>query len=286
MRVLVTGAGGQLGRELCETGKGWTAGDEPLDIVGLDRRQLDVTDPSACREAIAAYRPDAVIHAAAWTAVDRAEEEPDEAFRVNAAGTRNMAVAAREGGAKFCYVSTDYVFDGRSSVPYSEYDLPNPLNVYGKSKLAGERLTQSLADRWFIVRTSWVYGAYGANFVNTMLRLGAERETVRVVRDQIGSPTWTRDLAEFLLRLVTTEGYGIYHATNAGHCSWYEFAKAIFEEKGLPATVVPCTTDEFPRPAPRPAYSVLDHAAIRYHRLPAMRHWREALREFLHGKGH
>jgi len=275
MRVLVTGAGGQLGRELC------SMTDGQVEVVGLDRRALDVTDLARCREAIAAYLPDAVIHAAAYTAVDRAEEEPDEAFRVNAAGTRNMSLAAREGQAKFCYISTDYVFDGRASAPYNEYDAPNPLNVYGKSKLAGERLAQSLSDRWFVVRTSWVYGAHGANFVKTMLRLGAERGRVQVVADQKGSPTWAKDLAAFLLALVSTEAYGIYHATNAGHCSWYEFARAIFEEKGMRVEVVPCTTEEFPRPARRPAYSVLDGAAVRYNGLPAMRHWREALREFL-----
>jgi len=275
MRVLVTGAGGQLGRELCAMAGG------SAEVIGLERSALDVTDLARCREAVGAYRPDAVIHAAAYTAVDRAEVEPDEAFRVNAAGTRNMALAAREGRAKFCYISTDYVFDGRAAAPYNEYDAPNPLNVYGKSKLAGERLAQSLTDRWFVVRTSWVYGANGANFVKTMLRLGAERGRVQVVADQTGSPTWAKDLAVFLLALVSTEAYGIYHAANAGHCSWYEFAKAIFEEKGMPVEVVPCTTEEFPRPARRPAYSVLDGAAVRYNGLPAMRHWREALREFL-----
>jgi len=275
MRVLVTGAGGQLGRELCAMAGG------SAEVIGLERSALDVTDLARCREAVGAYRPDAVIHAAAYTAVDRAEVEPDEAFRVNAAGTRNMALAAREGRAKFCYISTDYVFDGRAAAPYNEYDAPNPLNVYGKSKLAGERLAQSLTDRWFVVRTSWVYGAHGANFVKTMLRLGAERGWVQVVADQTGSPTWAKDLAVFLLALVSTEAYGIYHAANAGHCSWYEFAKAIFEEKGMPVEVVPCTTEEFPRPARRPAYSVLDGAAVRYNGLPAMRHWREALREFL-----
>jgi len=277
MRVLVTGAGGQLGRELCALDGG------PAEVIGLDRRALDVTDLAQCREAIGAYRPDAVIHAAAYTAVDRAEEEPDEAFRVNAAGTRNIALAAREGKAKFCYISTDYVFDGRTSSPYTEYDATNPLNVYGKSKLAGERMTEAFADRWFIVRTSWVYGAHGNNFVKTMLRLGAELGRVTVVADQTGAPTWTKDLAEFLLVLVSTDCYGIYHAANAGQCSWYEFARAIYEEKGMRVEVASCTTEEFPRPARRPAYSVLDGAAVRHNGLPAMRHWREALREFLQG---
>ncbi|WP_019005361.1 dTDP-4-dehydrorhamnose reductase [Cohnella laeviribosi] len=273
--LLVTGANGQLGQELVRMGT------EKIRIVGYGRDRLDITNLDQCREVIADIRPDAIIHAAAYTAVDKAESEPDEAYRINALGTRNLAIAAREQAAKLCYISTDYVFDGIGAAPYNEYDNTNPQSVYGKSKRAGEILLQSLADRYFIVRTSWVYGKYGNNFVKTMLKLASERDSVTVVADQIGSPTYTYDLAQFLIELVQTERYGVYHASNTGSCSWYEFAKAIFEESGIPIRTEPCTTEQFPRPAPRPAYSVMDHSAIRQNGFKDLRPWREALRAFL-----
>jgi dTDP-4-dehydrorhamnose reductase len=273
--LLVTGANGQLGQELVRMGT------EKIRIVGYGRDRLDITNLDQCREVIADIRPDAIIHAAAYTAVDKAESEPDEAYRINALGTRNLAIAAREQAAKLCYISTDYVFDGTGTAPYNEYDNTNPQSVYGKSKRAGEILLQSLADRYFIVRTSWVYGKYGNNFVKTMLKLASERDSVTVVEDQIGSPTYTYDLAQFLIELVQTERYGVYHASNTGSCSWYEFAKAIFEESGIPIRTEPCTTEQFPRPAPRPAYSVMDHSAIRQNGFKDLRPWREALRAFL-----
>lgn len=273
--VLVTGANGQLGQELVHLE------DNRVRIVGYGRQDLDVTNLQNCREVISKLRPDAIIHAAAYTAVDRAESDADEAYRINAAGTRNLALAASEQGAKICYISTDYVFDGKASQPYNEYDNTNPQSVYGKSKRAGEVLLQSLSDRYFIVRTSWVYGKYGNNFVKTMLKLAGEREFVSVVHDQFGSPTYTYDLARFLVELVQTEAYGIYHASNTDTCTWFDFAQAIFEEKGCTIRVEPCTTEQFPRPAPRPAFSVMDHSAIRQNDLPELRPWREALRAFL-----
>ncbi|CAM3201680.1 dTDP-4-dehydrorhamnose reductase [Paenibacillus lupini] len=276
LKVVVTGANGQLGRELVMMdSKGRFA------ITGLDRSVLDITNLEQCREVLAQLRPDVVIHCAAYTAVDKAEAEPDEAFRINAAGTRNIALASREIGAKLCAISTDYVFDGTGTIPYKEYDRTNPLTVYGQSKLAGEQLVQSLHDRYFIVRTSWVYGAYGNNFVKTMLKLASERDQLKVVADQFGSPTYTYDLALFLLELAATDYYGLYHASNSGICSWYEFAKVIMEESGCGTQIEPCTTAEFPRPAPRPSYSVMDHSAIRSNGLEPLRPWREALRHYL-----
>lgn len=276
--ILITGANGQLGRELA------LFKSTPYTLIGLDRNGLDITNLEQCRHVMKEYAPYAVIHCAAYTAVDKAESEPDEAFRVNGTGTRNIAVAARETGAKLIYISTDYVFDGTNEEPYNEYDNTNPRTVYGKSKLAGEAAVQSLHDRFFIVRTSWVYGRYGANFVKTMLTLAEQRDQLKVVADQIGSPTYTYDLAAFLLELVQTDYYGIYHASNTGTCSWYEFAKAIFEESGKSIQLDPCTTAEFPRPAPRPAYSVLDHSGIRSNGFEPLRHWREALRDYLNEK--
>jgi len=278
LKILVTGAQGQLGRELMEL-----PGDPGTTFIGFGRDRLDITDPDACRKAVDACAPDAIIHCAAYTAVDRAESDADEAYRVNAAGTRNLAVAAEAAGAKFCYISTDYVFDGTGAKPYNEYDRTNPRTVYGQSKLAGEQLVQTLSRRYFIVRTSWVYGRHGHNFVKTMLELARSRDRLQVVHDQIGSPTYTLDLARFLVELVRTDRYGIYHASNTGSCSWYEFACEIFRMSGLAVTVDPCLTSEFPRPAPRPAYSVLDHCAMRINGFEPLRPWREGLRHFLRG---
>lgn len=275
LKIMITGANGQLGRELAE----WTT--ETAEIIGFGRNELDITSLPACRNIFTLHQPDVVIHCAAYTAVDKAESEPDEAFRVNASATRNVAVAAREVGAKLCYISTDYVFDGTGTTPYNEYDQTNPRTVYGKSKYAGEQLVQTLHDRYYIVRTSWVFGKYGNNFVKTMLKMAGERNQIKVVADQIGSPTYTYDLSAFLIELVQTEYYGIYHASNSGICSWYDFAKAIFEDSGSNILLEPCTTADFPRPAPRPGYSVMDHSAIRSNGLNVLRPWREALNHYL-----
>jgi len=276
MRIVVTGAGGQLGRDLQEA-----LARRGHEVLPLGRRELDVTRPEQCRDVMVSLRPDAVVHAAAYTAVDQAEHDPDGAYAVNAFGTRNVAAAAERVGAKLCYISTDYVFDGRAEAPYREFDRPNPLNVYGRSKLAGEGMVRSFSSRHYIVRTSWLYGLHGANFVKTMLRLAREREYVQVVDDQVGSPTSSADLSGFVAELVETELYGIYHASNAGQCSWYEFAGAVFELSGLEVDLRPCRTDEFPRPAVRPAFSVLDNMAIRLNGFTPLRGWREALEEFL-----
>jgi len=275
MKAIVTGAGGQLGHDLVHlaTKRGWK-------VHGYSRAELDVTNLDAVKECVAAVNPDVIIHAAAYTKVDLAEQEPDLAYQVNALGTRNVAIAAEEVGARLCYISTDYVFDGKANVPYREYDQTNPLSVYGKTKLAGEKLAASLSSRYYIVRTAWVYGKHGSNFVKTMLRLASEQGELRVVDDQIGSPTYTVDLADFLMELVQTEKYGIYHATGAGKCSWYEFARAIFEAAGVDAVVHPVSTEASPRPAPRPKFSVLDHMAIRANGLSDLRHWREGLHSY------
>jgi dTDP-4-dehydrorhamnose reductase len=180
-----------------------------------------------------------------------------------------------------CYISTDYVFDGKASQPYNEYDNTNPSGIYGKSKRAGELAVQTLNTKYFIVRTSWLYGSHGNNFVKTMLKLGKKKDQLNVVHDQVGSPTYTVDLCLFLADLIQTEKYGIYHVSNTGACSWFEFAKAIFEESGISIQVNPCTTVEFPKPAPRPKYSVMDHMSIRTNDFQDLQHWRVALKAFL-----
>ncbi|WP_125666445.1 dTDP-4-dehydrorhamnose reductase [Paenibacillus baekrokdamisoli] len=276
MKVFITGANGQLGAELANLSI------NGLDIKGLGRDGLDITSLEQCRHVISEYRPDVIIHCAAYTAVDKAESEPEEAFRINSEGTYNIAASAKECGAKLCYLSTDYVFDGQGKLPYEENDSTNPQSVYGKSKLAGELAVASLLSRYFIVRTSWVFGKYGHNFVHTMLKLANDQQSLKVVSDQIGSPTYSLDLAHFLLQLVQTENYGIYHASNTGSCSWYDFAQAIFKQRALSIKVEPCLTEEFPRPAPRPSYSVLNHGAIHRHGMSDLRPWKEALFHYLY----
>ena len=257
MRTIVLGAGGMLGRDVVRA----------TDGEGLTHAELDVTDERAVADAVGP--DDLAINCAAWTDVDGAEEHPDEALRVNADGARNVAAAA---GA-VAYVSSDYVFDGRKRSAYVESDPTGPLSSYGRSKLAGERATAAANPRHFIVRSAWLFGPGGGNFVHTMLRLGPE---VRVVDDQVGCPTFTGHLAEAIAALVKRDDFGVHHLAASGSCSWFEFAREIFMRAGRDVQVTPCSTEEFPRPAPRPAWSVL--ASERGHRLP---HWREGLQAYL-----
>jgi dTDP-4-dehydrorhamnose reductase len=273
MTDLVVGAGGQLGSDLLAV-----LGNAAR---GLTRADLDVTDAVAVRDAIHDIRPDVVYNAAAWTDVDGAETNEDAAYAANATAPGHLARAANDAGARLVHVSTDYVFAGDATRPYDVTDSTAPTSAYGRTKLAGERAVRDAGG--YVVRTAWVYGATGGNFVKTMARLERERETVSVVDDQRGSPTWSRDLATGLVELATKAPEpGIYHCTNAGEVTWYEFARAIFQRLGAdPDRVRPCTTKDFPRPAPRPAYSVLSDRAWRAAGLTPLRHWREALDAFL-----
>lgn len=283
MKVLVTGAAGQLGKDVVILLK-----QKGYEVLACERHTLDITNQKQCETVVMEFQPHAIIHCAAYTAVDAAETDVERAYLVNATGSRNLAVAAEKVQAKIVYISTDYVFDGQSPEPYHEYDNTDPRSIYGKSKRAGEVLTQSLSSRYFIVRTSWVYGMHGNNFVKTMLKLGQEKPLLNVVDDQKGSPTYTVDLAAFLYELIQTEKYGIYHASNSGSCTWYEFTKAILEDAAqildlkVTASLEPCTTDLFPRPAPRPQNSVMEHLAIRSNGFTDIRPWREGLHDFLH----
>lgn len=276
MRIFLTGARGQLGTDLVEqlTKSGHT-------LVAVDIDEVDLTVRDDVIAAIEAARPDAVIHPAAFTAVDRCESEPDTAFAVNVLGTRNVVEAARRVGAPVTYVSTDYVFDGTKPGPYVEWDTPNPRSIYGLSKLAGER---ELDPTSTIVRTSWVCGYHGANMVKTILRLASEPGRLRFVDDQRGHPTFTTDLAAVIDTLVTDGRPGLFHVTNQGPVSWYGFARAVLEAAGEdPERVDPCGTADLqpPRPAPRPANSVLDNAALRMSELPTTRDFHEPLGELV-----
>lgn len=278
MKVLITGARGQLGRHL----ESVINNMGNYEVISLGHAELDITDPALVHQQIVSSVPDVVIHTAANTNVDGCELDPEIAYRVNALGSRNIAAAAAKTGAKMVYISTDYVFDGKSRRPYTEFDPANPINVYGKSKLAGELYVSKLLNKYFIVRTSWLYGKYGTNFVKTMLRMAGEKTELTVVDDQVGTPTYAEDLAKFIIDLLPTELYGIYHASNTGCCSWFQFARAIFEAAGLDdAKISPISTSRLKRPAPRPAYSVLDHFCIRLEGLPDLRPWEEALQEYL-----
>jgi len=277
VRVLITGAGGQLGADLAAA----FSADDHHEVIGTDHATLDVADRDAVLGAITSTRPDAVVHPAAWTAVDACESDPDRAFQVNALGTRHVAEAARRVGAAVCYVSTDYVFDGTKDTPYVEWDEPAPRSVYGASKLAGER---ELDPGSTIVRTSWVCGFHGANMVKTILRLAAEHDTLSFVDDQRGHPSFTDDLAVAIKRLVVERRPGTFHVTNQGEVSWYEFAREVLAASDQdPDRVRPVATAELqpPRPAPRPANSVLDNAALRLSGLPLLDDFRVPLRRLV-----
>lgn len=279
MKIMVTGANGQLGQELVKQ-----LSSSEHDLFAYTKTELDITDIEKVVAVCNDIRPNIIINAAAFTNVDGAETNQELAFRVNGIGQRNLAVAAEEIGAKICYISTDYVFNGQANSPYTEYMKVEPLGVYGQSKYAGEFLTQTLSSKYFIIRTAWVYGEFGPNFVKTMLKLAEEKTEIGVVHDQIGSPTYSVDLAEFLIELVQTEKYGIYHCTNSGTCSWYEFAREIFKVANKDIVVNSLTSEQFPRPAKRPAYSVLGDLSLRINGFTPRRHWKDALYDYINKK--
>ncbi len=275
MRLIVTGAAGQLGRDVVHAAA--AHGDE---VTAVDRAELDVTDRAAVLEAVAALRPDAIVHCAAWTAVDECESDPDRAFIVNALAVRWIAEACHRTGAHLVHISTDYVFDGHKPTPYVEWDVTHPLGVYGRSKLAGEHEALALGADAAVVRTSWVCSGHGSNMVRTIAKLSAERDELTFVDDQIGHPTFTSDLAPMLRRLALERRSGVHHITNQGVVSWFEFAREVVAALGRnPLMVRPISTAQLlpPRPAQRPANSVLDNAVLRAAGLPQLPDFRETL---------
>ena len=255
-RVLVTGANGQLGNSIKQISPNFKG----LKFVFTDVADLDITNSEEVNTFFESNALDYCINCAAYTAVDKAEEEFDKAFLINATAVKNLAEACQKTGAVLTHISTDFVFDGTKRTPYTEEDTPNPLSVYGKSKLKGEEHVQESCDRHFIVRTSWLYSEYGNNFVKTMLRLAETRKQISVVNDQIGSPTYAGDLAEFILKIISSEStaYGLYHYSNLGEISWYDFAVEIFRQHKKDVLVVPISTSVYPTAAKRPKYSILD----------------------------
>lgn len=281
MVVLVTGAKGQLGQAI-----EFISGNYPeINFVFCDSSELDITNKENCREAFIKYKPNFCINTAAYTAVDKAESEPQKAHLINVIGPTNLAEICKEHEVVLLHISTDFVFDGNQTKPYTEMDTPNPTSVYGQTKLDGEKAIQEILKQHFIIRTSWVYSQFGNNFMKTMLRLASERDSLSVVNDQIGTPTNAVDLAEVLIKIVSsnhqflTSNFGIYNFSNEGYCSWYDFAKKIFEINNIKIDLIPIPTSSYPTPAKRPIQSVLDKTKIKSVFCVILDCWDESLKK-------
>lgn len=276
MKILVTGYTGQLGFDIVQHGL-----KLGLNMKGIGSKDLNITNRVEVIDYVKKMSPDAIIHCAAYTAVDKAEDDRDESWNVNVEGTKNLVQAAKNIDAKLMYISTDYVFNGEGETPFKETDKPNPIGYYGLTKYEGEQVVQQLLDKWFIVRISWVFGINGNNFVKTMLRLAESREELNVVGDQIGSPTYTFDLARLLIDMIQTDKYRIYHATNEGYCSWAEFAKEIFRKANVDVKVNSITTEEYPTRAVRPRNSRMSKQKLVDNGFIPLPSWQDAVKRYL-----
>lgn len=291
MKILITGAKGQLGKQITnilrngqsEIGK-LPKEYENVEIIGVDVDVLDITDINAVRNYLTSVKPEIIINCAAYTNVDACESNEDLAFKINALGPRNLAIISNEVNAKVVHVSTDYVFSGEGTVPFKEYDETTPVSVYGKTKLAGEKFVREIADKYYIIRTAWLYGYEGSNFVYTIIKAGKEKGYLTVVDDQRGNPTNAEDLAHHMLKVAVTEEYGTYHCTGTGECSWYDFASKIIEFSNIECKVDPVTSNDYVRAAKRPSYSSLDNMMLRVTVGDEMRNWEDALKVFLNNK--
>lgn len=276
MRVLITGAKGMLGSDLVKVFK-----QSSYEVIPCDINDFDITDITSTIKHIKDNKPDIILHPAAYTDVDACEVNEELAYKVNALGARNVAVACKELDIPMVYYSTDYIFDGTNSQGYKEFDQPGPLNAYGRTKLAGERFVQQILDKFYVIRISWLCGHNGKNFIKTILRIARENKELTIVNDQTGSPTFTLDVAKATLQLVQKPTYGIYHITNSGYCTWFQFAKEICEFAGLNANIKPITTKEFNRPALRPEYSILNNYHWKLEGYHPLKSYKEALEEYL-----
>lgn len=275
-KILVTGCNGQLGRAINKKYEGNSA----YELINTDVQELDITNVDEVVRMVDTVKPDVIINCAAHTNVNKCESDWDNAYRINAIGPRNLSIAATKVHARMMHISTDYVFDGTATVPYKEFDATNPCGAYGKTKLEGEKFVQQFADRFYIVRTAWLYGD-GNNFVRTMLNLAKTNDEVRVVGDQFGSPTSTRVLADIIATLIETDNYGIFHGTCEGSCSWADFTDEIFRLSGVDTKVNHITTEEYPTPAKRPAYSVLEKYMLKLTMDYTVEDWKMAIQEYI-----
>ena len=276
MKVLITGANGQLGRELTKQYKL----QNDVELILTDYKELDITDLSKVYEFFDKYKPEVVVNCAAYTQVDKCETDVDNAYKVNTIGPRNLAQAANKIGCEIVQISTDYIFNGEANTPITEFCIPDPQTVYGKTKIDAELLVKTLNPKYYIFRTAWLYGD-GNNFVKTMIDLSKNHDSLKVVNDQIGSPTSSVDLAKVIIDNVAVKNYGIFNCTCKGQCSWYDFTKKIFELKNISTQVVACSSDEFPRPAKRPHYSVLRNYMLELTTGDTTRNWEEAIKDYL-----
>lgn len=276
MKILVTGTTGQLGFDVVRELK-----ERKFNVIGVSRSEMDITDEDKVREFIKNISPDAVIHCAAYTAVDKAEEDVEKCMTVNAKGTEYIANICHELGIKMMYFSTDYVFNGEGTKPWSVDDEINPLNLYGDSKYQGEIAVKNNLEKYFILRISWVFGINGKNFVKTMINLSKNHSQISVVNDQIGSPTYTRDLAKLVAYMIVTDKYGVYHVTNEGTCSWYDFAVEIFKQSNIDVNVIPVDSSEFPTVAKRPKNSRMDKSKLDENGFSRLPKWQNALQLYL-----
>lgn len=275
MKIMIIGSEGMLGHDLVNV----LSAEHEVCTTTIET--LDITDIDKTIKTVKENNPDVLVHAAAFTDVDGSESKPDLAYKVNAIGTRNVAVACQKTDCAMVYICTDYVFDGTNNNSYYEYDQTKPLGVYGKTKHTGEVYIHDILNKFYIVRTSWLYGYHGPNFVTTMLNLAKTTDSISVVNDQIGSPTYTVDLADAIKLLIKRPSYGIYHITNSEHCSWYDFAMEIFKQANVQVDLKPVTTEEYPRPAPRPKYSVLKNYNWKMEGYPKIRSYKEALSDYM-----
>jgi dTDP-4-dehydrorhamnose reductase len=276
MKILVTGYTGQLGYDVVKQGM-----KHGFNMIGVGSKDFDITNQQSVFDYVREINPDAIIHCAAYTAVDKAEDDKSTCWNVNVEGTNNLAEAAKEINAKFMYISTDYVFNGTGDSPFKETDKPNPIGYYGITKYEGEKVVQQLLDKWFIVRISWVFGINGKNFVKTMLRLAETRNELNVVGDQIGSPTYTFDLARLLIEMIQTDKYGIYHASNEGYCSWAEFAKEIFKQANINVNVNSISTEQYPTRAVRPKNSRMAKQKLLNNGFTPLPSWQDAVKRYV-----
>jgi dTDP-4-dehydrorhamnose reductase len=292
MKILITGSKGQVGSQLINIFKKGKSelGEIPAQIknavvIGKSSQELNITDFDKVKTVLNEIKPDIVINTAAYTNVDGCEANKELAFSVNAIGAKNLAIACEDIGAKIVHISTDFVFNGKRNIPFTESDEPSPQSIYAISKNMGDNYVQEFSSKYFIVRTSWVYGYKGNNFVYAIMKAGKEKGILKVVNDQIGNPTNAEDLSHHILKLITAENYGIYHCSGQGECSRYDFARKIIQLTKIPCEVIPCSTDEYPTPARRPAYSSLDNLRLRNTVGDEMRNWEQALSAFIENVG-
>lgn len=283
MKILITGSKGMLGSQML---KQIQQDNKEIELMPTDIEDFDITNLDQACSYIFTFNPDIIIHCAAYTNVDGCESNKELAYKINALGAKNIAIASKVVNSSMVLLSTDYIFDGSKSNPYIETDIPNPINTYGKTKLVAEELIKEEINNYYIVRTSWLYGESGSNFLKTILKLGKQNSEIKIINDQIGTPTYVKSLSRQILTIIKTESFGIYHSSCNGYCSWYEFACEIVKQAGLQTNIIPIGTEDYPLPATRPRYSVLDNYMLRLKNIDIMPNWKDSLINFFNENHH